>query len=241
LVTPGNFADFDGSLKRLEIGLSEDIMEQISIENPNVIQPVYGENFLPAKITYEEFLRLYDGQHAEYVGGEVLTYMSVSKKHNQLTKFLIRILESFAEMKEIGEIFSEPYQMKMTFGDDVKGREPDVFFVKNENADRLKSNWFEGGADLVIEVISPESRSRDRGDKFYEYESAAVKEYWLIDYERDQTRFYELNSEGIYQLALVENGIYHSKVLEGLFIKTDWLRQETLPTLMEVLKDWKLV
>jgi Uma2 family endonuclease len=211
------------------------------VENQTQAVGLIPEVFPSSKITYEEFLRLYDGQHAEYVGGEVLTYMSVSKKHNQLTKFLIRILESFAEMKEVGEIFSEPYQMKMTFGDDVKGREPDVFFVKNENADRLKNNWFEGGADLVIEVISPESRSRDRGDKFYEYESAAVKEYWLIDYERSQVRFYELNNEGIYQLALIENGTYHSKVLEGLFIRTDWLWQESLPTLMEVLKDWKLV
>lgn len=214
-------------------------MENLIVESPNTVAPVINGN--TAKITYEEFLHLYDGQHAEYVSGEVLTYMSVSKKHNQLTKFLIRILESFVEMKKLGEIFTEPYQMKMTFGDEIKGREPDIFFVKNEDSDRLKSNFLEGAADLVIEIISPESRSRDRGDKFYEYETAGVKEYWLIDYERQEARFYELNQDGIYQLATTENGIYSSKVLDGLSIKTEWFWQEKLPELMDVLKDWKLI
>jgi Uma2 family endonuclease len=194
-----------------------------------------------AKLSYEEFLHKYDGQHAEYVDGEVFTYMSVTKYHNRLTKFLLRILESFAEMHGIGEVFSEPYQMKMTFGTEVKGREPDIFFIKKENSVRLKDQYFEGGADLVIEVISPESRSRDRGDKFYEYESAGVKEYWLIDYERRETRFYQLNNDGIFEISAVEEGKYMSNVMKGLFIKTDWLWQDTLPTLMEVLKDWKLV
>lgn len=214
-------------------------MENLVIESPNKIIES-GGNILPTKLTYEEFLRQYDGQHAEYVSGEAVTYMSVSKKHNQLTKFLIRILESFAEMKGIGEIFSEPYQMKMTFDDDVKGREPDIFFVKTDNSDKLKNNYLDGAADLVIEVISPESRSRDRGDKFYEYESAGVKEYWLIDYERQETRFYQLNN-GVFEHCHIENGIYYSRELEGLFIKPEWLWQEKLPELMEVLQNWKLV
>ncbi|MCU0238713.1 MAG: Uma2 family endonuclease [Pyrinomonadaceae bacterium] len=214
-------------------------MENLVVETSNSVAPVInGKN---SKISYEEFLRLYDGQHAEYVSGEVFTYMSVTKSHNRLTKFFIRILQSFAEMKNLGEVFSEPYQMKMRFGDDYIGREPDVFFVSKENSDKLKNTFLEGAADLVIEVISPESRSRDRGDKFYEYETAGVKEYWIIDYERQEVRFYELNNEGIYQLAIIQDKIYYSKVLDGLFIKTDWLWQDELPNLMEVLKDWELV
>jgi Uma2 family endonuclease len=219
-------------------------MEQLTTETTQTqsfINTSLEADKILAKLSYEEFLHKYDGQHAEYVDGEVFTYMSVTKYHNRLTKFLLRILESFAEMHGIGEVFSEPYQVKMTFGDEVKGREPDIFFIKKENSDRLKDNFFEGAADLIIEVISPESRSRDRGDKFYEYESAGVKEYWLIDYERKETRFYQLNNDGIFEISAAVDGKYMSKVMEGLFIKTDWLWQKTLPTLMEVLKDWKLV
>ena len=40
---------------------------------------------------------------------------------------------------------------------------------------------------------------------------------------------------------MAENGVFQSKVLEGVALQVDWLWQENLPTLMEVLQDWKLV
>jgi Uma2 family endonuclease len=55
---------------------------------------------------------------------------------------------------------------------------------------------------LIVEIISPESSGRDRGEKFYEYEMAGVREYWLIDPQREQVEFYELNAEGRYTLLL---------------------------------------
>ena len=41
-----------------------------------------------------------------------------------------------------------------------------------------------GAADICIEVISPESVIRDRGEKFEEYERGGVGEYWIFDYLR---------------------------------------------------------
>ncbi len=38
-----------------------------------------------------------------------------------------------------------------------------------------------GMADLVIEVVSDDSVARDRADKFYEYQTAGIQEYWIID------------------------------------------------------------
>jgi len=37
---------------------------------------------------------------------------------------------------------------------------------------------------MVVEIVSPDSQSRDRGDKFYEYEEAGVLEYWILDQTR---------------------------------------------------------
>ncbi len=95
---------------------------------------------------------------------------------------------------------------------------------------------------MIIEIISPESRGRDRGDKFYEYEKAGVKEYWLIDYERKQAEFYILGKNSIYQVSQSdENQIFHSKVLKKLPLNVKWLWQKKLPSLIEVLKEWNLV
>lgn len=38
-----------------------------------------------------------------------------------------------------------------------------------------------GAADLVIEVVSPSTRSRDYIRKLGHYESAGVREYWVAD------------------------------------------------------------
>lgn len=56
-------------------------------------------------------------------------------------------------------------------------------FVAEEHLDRLQEMHLEGPADLVVEIVSPESRLRDRGEKFAEYELAGVSEYWLLDPE----------------------------------------------------------
>lgn len=195
-----------------------------------------------AAMTYEEFLREYAGQYAEYVDGEIIRDMSVTKTHSKLTHFLSNILQFYVEAQKSGQIYGEPYQMKMIFEDETKGREPDIFFVAEENFDRVKEQYFEGAADLVIEVISPESIVRDTQDKFEEYEKAGVKEYWIIDPNRRTANFYGYDESGKYKmLPLSSNGKFESRIIEGLWIKTDWLWQEKLPDLMDVLKDWKLV
>ena len=203
-----------------------------------------------AKISFEDFLVKYDGQFAEWIDGEViLTHESTprldivkseSDKHQDLEGFLSAILRCYVEENDLGVIRTAPLVMKLSKL--KRGREPDLFFVSNENLHRLKKNYLDGAADLVIEIISPESRGRDRGDKFYEYEKEGVKEYWLIDYERKQVEFYNLDKNGIYQLSLAdENNIFHSKVLKNLELKVDWLWHEKLPGLLEVLKEWKLI
>ena len=48
----------------------------------------------------------------------------------------------------------------------------------------------------MVEIASPESRLRDRGEKFAEYEAGSVREYWLIDRERKEADFYRLGERG---------------------------------------------
>ena len=198
--------------------------------------------FVKQKMTYEEFLREYEGQYAEYVDNEVIIPMSVTKIHNKLTHFLSSILQFYVEAKKLGQIYGEPYQMKMTLKGETKGREPDIFFVKTENFDHIGEQFFNGAADLVIEVVSPESVVRDTQDKFEEYEAAGVQEYWIIDYHRRTANFYGFNESGKYKmLPITADGKFESRVIENLWIKTDWLWQETLPNLIDIIKEWKLI
>jgi len=67
-----------------------------------------------------------------------------------------------------------------------------------------------------------------------------VKEYRLIDYERKKAEFYQLRPDGTYEMALPDDGIYHSKVLTGFRLKVEWLWRDPQPRLQEVLQAWGL-
>lgn len=190
-------------------------------------------------MTYEEFLEYADGMHAEWVGGEIITLMPASRVHQNVADFILIILRFFVEYQRLGMVISAPFQMKS--GTDLPGREPDVMFVSNENLSRLHANYLEGPADLAVEVVCTESRERDRGAKYYEYETAGVREYWLIDPLRKQAEFYQLGDDSVYHLVSVgEDEIYRSAVLNGLWLKVSWLWEDTMPPVRAVLDMWKL-
>ena len=164
----------------------------------------------------------------------------VSTKHQLLAAFLAALLQHFVEARGLGLILTAPFQMKLSTR--PSGREPDIIFIDRARLGILKDNYLDGPADLAIEVISPDSRARDRGDKYYEYEQAGVAEYWLFDPIRKQAEFYRLGTDGFYGVVPVgKDGIFRSAVLEGLWLNVDWLWQEPLPQLMSVLKEWGLV
>jgi len=194
----------------------------------------------PPRMTYEEFLEWGDGIRAEWVDGEVIVMSPASEPHQNLDGFLSSLLRHFVEAHELGRILIPPFQMKLSTR--PSGREPDLLFISTEKLKHLKRNYLDGPADLVLEIVSPDSQSRDRGDKFYEYEEAGVVEYWILDQTRKRAEFYHLEDGQTYKLIDAdENGIYRSKALEGLWLKVDWLWQDPLPTLMSVLKEWGLV
>jgi len=195
----------------------------------------------PPKMTYEEFLEWADDKiHAEWVNGEVIFMGTVSGEHSELGRFLLALFSIWIESKSLGVIRYDPFQMKTAVH--LSGRSPDILFLKSENLPRMKKNHLEGPADLVIEIICPESRARDRGEKFYEYEEGGVPEYWLLDPIRKQAEFYHRNENGIYQpMPVDENGIFRSRKLEGLWLKVEWLWQEPLPTIFNIIKAWGLI
>lgn len=121
------------------------------------------------------------------------------------------------------------------------GREPDLLYLAPESLNRLREKYLDGPADLAVEITSPASRARDRGEKFYEYEAGGVREYWLLDPDREQAEFYVRDERGIYQLVPVREGVFESQVLPGLKLTVAWLWQDPLPPLLNVLKSWGLV
>lgn len=161
-----------------------------------------------------------------------------SFEHQNLSGFLLTVMRFFVEKNDLGIIVTSPFAMKLET--QRRGREPDILFVGKDRRHLFKKTYLDGAADLAVEIVSPESIGRDRGEKFVEYEAAGIKEYWLIDPERRQAEFYRLSSDSFYQLISTPDGVFRSQVLPDFFLRVEWLWQETLPTL-QVLKELNLI
>jgi len=184
-------------------------------------------------MSYEEFLA-WAGEDtlAEWVDGRVVMYSPAGDRHQDVCGFLEAVLRVYVESRGLGVVRSGPFQMKLA----RSGREPDVMFVAREHLGRLQQTHLDGPADLAVEILSPESRSRDRGEKFYEYEEGGVREYWLVDPDRRQAEFYQLGEDGRYRLVQPDaDGRYHSAAVPGFWLRVDWLWQETLPEVEQVM------
>ncbi len=186
------------------------------------------------QMSWEDFLQTEFDGIGEWVDGEVRIDMSVGFHHNTLTVFLIRLLSHFCDLTGAGVVRAEPYAMRTMAG--KPGRLPDVFVILKENLVRVTEPFLDGPADLVVEVISPDSPRRDREEKFLEYQEGGVREYWIIDPREGLQRaeFYVLASDPVHPgrmayrpVPIADDGTYHSTVLEGFWIRVAWLLDET--------------
>jgi Uma2 family endonuclease len=192
-----------------------------------------------AYVTFEEYLKQSsDTRVCEWVDGEIITMPGASFEHQKLDKFLLTVINFYVESKDLGTVISSPFAMKLEA--QRRGREPDILFVSKEREHLFQKTFLDGAADLAVEIISPESVGRDRGEKFVEYEAAGIKEYWLIDPERKQAEFYRLQSDGFYRLADISDGVFHSEILPGFFLRVEWLWRKNLQTI-EALKELNLI
>jgi Uma2 family endonuclease len=162
------------------------------------------------------------------VDGAVIVVSPPSTRHQEVTGFLLQVAGMFVQSKDLGALLFASYLMHLP--DIDRAREPDLLFVRWERTHLITRNHLAGPADLVVEVVSPESGGRDRGEKFVEYEKAGIPEYWLIDPDRQQAEFYLLSEEGRYHLSVLEGqGLFHSKVIPGFWLKVEWLWQSPPP------------
>ncbi len=127
--------------------------------------------------------------------GELIMSPAPSFLHQEVVARFYKSLDAWVAKRRLGKIGIAPLDMVLTTR---RATQPDVVFISNERlgiiGDRLM-----GAADLVAEVISPESRRRDRIDKRDLYEQHGVREYWLIDPEARTVEVLHLES-GTYRL-----------------------------------------
>jgi Uma2 family endonuclease len=191
------------------------------------------------QMSFAAYLKAYDsveGIQTEWNTGEVAVYPNDRNlQHQEILVFLVVLLDLYLSFKSSGRLLL--HGIPMYLGDDRAAREPDLMILLNDNLHRLKPTYLEGRADVVIEIVSPESSERDRGMKLSEYEAAGAPEYWLFDPLRTEARIYALHDDGRYHpVAYDSEGRMVSPLLTGFALKPELLWTERLPMGMEIVR-----
>ncbi len=125
----------------------------------------------------QEYLSLQTNRLIELNEGKLEFLTMPTELHQLIAFYLCTLLRNRTSDKKKGLSLMAPFRIRTLSG---KFREPDVVFMLNENSRRRKAQYWDG-ADLVIEVVSPDDPARDLEVKRVEYAQSGIPEYWIVD------------------------------------------------------------
>lgn len=134
--------------------------------------------------SYADFLKWPEEERWELIDGIAYNMSPApSRAHQEIVRELVVHIGSYLRGKP-WKLFSAPFDVRLDDGEELTEEQirtvvqPDIVVVCNEK--KLDERGCKGAPDLVIEVISRESASRDMKQKLSLYEKYGVKEYWII-------------------------------------------------------------
>ncbi|QEH31970.1 hypothetical protein OJF2_04370 [Aquisphaera giovannonii] len=147
----------------------------------------------------EEYLVLTEHRSrlVEYTDGFLEVLPTPTDRHQRILKFLLFAIAAFAEPR--GAVQFAPLRLRIRPG---KFREPDLLLLLSATDPRRQDRFWRG-ADLALEVVSPEKPGRDLVEKRHDYAEGGVLEYWIVN-PMDETITVLALREGSYR----EDGVY---------------------------------
>ena len=131
-------------------------------------------------ITWQDALQMpEDGRRHEAIDGELYGTLAPNTRHQLVCGELLTALAHLLDEPGYGQTFVT--MTAVEFPETREGVMPDLMFVSNERREIITEAWLVGAPDLVIEITSPVTESRDRGVKLGLYERQGVREYWIVD------------------------------------------------------------
>lgn len=148
---------------------------------------------------------------------------SPTAQHQQLIMEIAYQVAAFLDPNPVGRVFPElDINLRAALDREVVYR-PDVVYVSKEKAGIIK-NHITAAPDVVVEVISPDSRQYDSVTKKNDYEAAGVGEFWLIDPLEPRMTFFVRQGEKFVESAS-PGDTFASAAIPGFSLDLDRIRQ----------------
>lgn len=140
-------------------------------------------------LTYDEFLELdkKSDSSLEFIEGIIYDMASPSTEHQDIVLNLSFSLKTYLSGKKC-KLMLSPYDIVFKTSSENSRVQPDLSVICNSEG--FTKNNYVGAPTLVIEVLSPATRSKDYIQKMKLYMNNGVKEYWIVSPERKEIQIF---------------------------------------------------
>jgi Uma2 family endonuclease len=154
-----------------------------------------AETFSQAEFAEWVAARTGDDNDYELLNGRIVMNPPAGWPYGEAEADALGPIQQFVRSRDAGRVFGPSQGFELPSGDTVA---PDLAFVstgKWRTTVREVGKFLRVVPDLVVEVLSPNTASRDRGEKKAIYERNGIREYWLVDVRVRQIVRYNLRGE----------------------------------------------
>lgn len=163
--------------------------------------------------TEEQYLKLTDQTNrlVEYTDGTIEALAMPTRRHQVILALLYEVFLAFIRPRG-GKVLFAPLRVEIAPG---RFREPDLVSLLDAH-DPRNQEAFWMGADLVVEIVSPDHPTRDTVEKRSEYAEAGILEYWIVNPTDETITILTLDGD-----TYAEHGVFlrgtsaHSALLQG--------------------------
>ena len=160
-----------------------------------------GVLYTQSGYTFNDYshLKLPEGVRVEVLDGRLIRMDAPTTRHQVIAGEIYRLASNFIRASH-GKCIPliSPVDVRLEYKDDGSDMtifEPDVIIVcDKKKIEGLKT--VNGSPDFVVEVASPSSRKYDMNDKMNKYRTSGVREFWLVDYDRNKIIKYTFEGDG---------------------------------------------
>jgi len=167
--------------------------------------------------TVNDIYALPYGERAELIDGQIYYMAPPNRIHQKISWKLHQVIANYIDSnKGTCEVYAAPFAVFLN-EDDKNYVEPDISVICDKN--KLTDQGCNGAPDWIIEIVSPSSRRMDYYTKLFKYRTAGVREYWIVDPEKERVTVYNFERETTDEYTFnssVPVGIY-----EGFYITVE--------------------
>ena len=159
--------------------------------------------------TIDDIYALPDGERAELIDGQIYYMAPHSRRHQDIIGELFATIRDYIHGNNGSyRAYISPFAVFLN-ENDRNYAEPDIRVICDQN--KLNDKGCVGAPDWIIEIVSPSSRPMDYNKKLFKYRTAGVREYWIVDHEKDRITVYHFEADDMNEYSFTDNvpvGIY---------------------------------